>query len=107
MGTYRGTQGYNWIHLGIWGIVKMMIPIRVILGLYWGIMQKKMETTIMGHIGVIQGYMGGYQNYGPFLDPYYNTAPHLRYPKRNHNFDSHPYVIKTCIYTYVIFASRV
>ena len=27
-----------------------------------------METTIMG-------YMGGCQNYGPFLDPYYNTAP--------------------------------
>ena len=33
----------------------MMVPIRVILGLYWGyigviwgIMEKKMETTIMG-----------------------------------------------------------
>ena len=33
--------------------------------LYWGymgIMEKKMETTIMS-------YMGGYQNYGPFLVP--------------------------------------
>ena len=29
-----------------------------------------METTIMG-------YMGGGQNYGPFLDPYYNTAPNI------------------------------
>ena len=38
---------------------------------YWcnmGIMEKKMETTIMGYIGII-GYMGGCQNYGPFLDP--------------------------------------
>ena len=25
-----------------------------------------METTIMGYIGII-GYMGGCQNYGPFL----------------------------------------
>ena len=31
-------------------------------------MEKKMETTIMGS-------MGGCQMYGPFLDPYYNTAP--------------------------------
>ena len=22
-------------------------------------------------------YMGGCQNYGPFLDPYYNTAPNI------------------------------
>ena len=34
-------------------------------------MEKKMETTIMG-------YMGGCQNYGPFLDLYYNTAPNMR-----------------------------
>ena len=40
-----------------------MVPIRGIFGLYWGhigIMEKKMETTIMGS-------MGGYQNSGPFL----------------------------------------
>ena len=30
-----------------------------------------METTI------IMGDMGGCQNYGPFLDPYYNTAPNI------------------------------
>ena len=30
------------------------------MGLLWEIMEKKMEPTIMG-------YMGGCQNYGPFL----------------------------------------
>ena len=43
--------------------IKIRVPIRGILGLYWGhigIMEKKMETTIMGS-------MGGCQNYGPFL----------------------------------------
>ena len=35
--------------------------------------------------------MGGCQNHGPFLDPYYNTADILRVPKRDHNFDNHPY----------------
>ena len=53
-----------------------MVPIRVVLGSYWEIMEKKMETTIMGYIGMIE-YMGGCQNYGPFLDPYYNTAPNI------------------------------
>ena len=33
-------------------------------------MDKKMETTIMG-------YMGGCQNYGPFVDPYYNKARNI------------------------------
>ena len=33
------------------------------IGVIWGIMEKKMETTIMGYIGII-GYMGGRQNYG-------------------------------------------
>ena len=41
-----------------------------------GIMEKKMETTTMGYIGII-GYMGGCQNYGPFLGPHYNTAPNI------------------------------
>ena len=37
-------------------------------------------------------YMGGCQNYGPFLGPYYNTAPIiLGTPKRDHNFDNYPY----------------
>ena len=33
-------------------------------------MENNMETTIMGD-------MGGCQNYGPFLDPYNNTAPNI------------------------------
>ena len=36
----------------------------------------------------------GCQNYGAFLGPYYNTAPnYLGYPKRDHNFDNHPFTI--------------
>ena len=70
-------------------VVKVMVPIRVVLGLYWGIMEKKVETTIMGYIG----YMGGCQSYGSFFDPYYTTAPNiLKYPKRDHKFDNHPYI---------------
>ena len=30
-----------------------------------------MEATIIGL------YMGGCQTYGPFLDPFYNTAPNI------------------------------
>ena len=60
-------------------------------GLYWGIMEKKMETTIMGYIGII-GYMGGCQNYGPFLGyPTYQVPYYNRDPKRDHNFDNHPF----------------
>ena len=40
-------------------------------------------------------HMGNCQNYGPFLDPYYNTGPNtgpnLGDPKRDHNFDNSPY----------------
>ena len=35
-----------------------------------------MEATIMGYIGII-GNMGGCQNYGPFLDPYYTMARNI------------------------------
>ena len=27
-------------------------------------------------------HLGGYQNYGPFLDPYYDTAPNIWVPKK-------------------------
>ena len=30
-----------------------------------------------GPLGWVLGHMGGYQNYGPFLGPYYNTAPNI------------------------------
>ena len=49
-----------------------------ILGLYRGyigIMEKKMETTTIGVVGVYK--VGDCQNFGPFLDPYYNTAPNI------------------------------
>ena len=36
--------------------------------------------------------MDGCQNYGPFLDPYYKYGTYnLGYPKKDHNFDNHPY----------------
>ena len=36
--------------------------------------------------------MGGCENYGPFLDPYYNTAPNTEgTQKGDYNFDDHPY----------------
>ena len=39
--------------------------------------------------------MDGCQNYGPFLDPYYNTAPNIwRTQKGDHNFDNHPHDVK-------------
>ena len=42
--------------------------------------------------------MGNCQNYGPFLGPYYNTGPNtgpnLGDPKRDHNFDNHPYMVR-------------
>ena len=31
---------------------------------------------IIAYGGGLEDYMGGCQNYGPFLDPYHNTAPH-------------------------------
>ena len=35
--------------------------------------------------------MGGCQNYGPVLGPYYNTAPIIvGYPKRDLNVDNYP-----------------
>ena len=46
-------------------------------------------------------YMAGCQNDGPFLGPYYNTAPnYLGYPERDHSFDNHPYMyVYTDVYT--------
>ena len=36
-------------------------------------------------------HVGGCQNCGPLLGPYYSTAPiNLGYPKRDPNFDNHP-----------------
>ena len=44
---------------------------------------------------MMEVYMGGCQNYGPFLGPYnitgLNTGPNLGDPKRDHHFDNPPY----------------
>ena len=42
--------------------------------------------------------LGGCEKYGPFLDPYYNTAPNTwGTQKRDHNSDNHPFgVLKVC-----------
>ena len=37
--------------------------------------------------------MGGCQNYGPFLGPYFHTGPYLGDPERDHNFDNPPYEV--------------
>ena len=42
-------------------------------------------------------YVGGCQNYGPFLGPYYNTRPNLGDPKRDHNVDNPPYGVQGCM----------
>ena len=44
-----------------------------------------MKTTVP----IKKGYMDGCRNYGPFLDPCYDTAP-LGYPQRGHNSDNCP-----------------
>ena len=59
MGLYwvyvRVILGLYWVYIGfILGLYSGYI------GVIWGIMEKKMETTITG-------YMGGCQNYAPFL----------------------------------------
>ena len=38
----------------------LLYSLPLYIGVIWGIMEKKMETTIMGYIGII-GYMGACQ----------------------------------------------
>ena len=51
--------------------------------------------------------MGGCQNYGPLLDLYHNTGPntgpYLGDPKRDHSFDSPPYLL---IFAYITLYTR-
>ena len=52
---------------------------------------------------VPQCKMGGCQNYGPFLCPYYNTAPFIQgTQKRDHNFDNHPNGSRTLLTTHTL-----
>ena len=47
------------------------------------------QNTIISKAQGPRGHASGCRNYGPFLDPYYNTVPNiLGYPKRDHNFDN-------------------
>ena len=49
------------------------------------------EHAFPNEAGEVCSQMGGCQKSGPFLGPYYITAPNiLGYPKRDHNFDNHP-----------------
>ena len=57
---------------------------------FWGnigIMENKMEATIMGLYGVVIKIMVLYWGTLNIRGPYYN-----RDPKTHHNFDNHPYV---------------
>ena len=40
-------------------------------------LQRPSDTGRCPHIGLCKDNMGGYQNHGPLLDPYYNTAPKI------------------------------
>ena len=67
-----------------------MVPIRVILGLYWGYMGENGKENGNYYIG-LYGWLSklwslfGYPKYEV---PYYN-----RDPKRDHNCDNHPGVV--------------
>ena len=55
------------------------------IGVIWGMMEKKMETTIMGS-------MGGCQNDGPCVATLnIRCRTVIMIQKRDHNFDNHPY----------------
>ena len=59
-----------------WVVVKTMVPIRVILGIYWGCMGDNGKEN-GNYCSILGLYLGGCQNYGPFLGPYYSTAPNF------------------------------
>ena len=69
IGLYRGYVGYVYTYMelfrGYMGGV-MLDDMGVIQGLYWD------NGKENGNY-----YMAGCQNYGPFLGPYYNTAPNI------------------------------
>ena len=45
-----------------------------------------------GRLAKIPIHMGGCQNYGPFLVPIIIRHLMFRVPKKDHNFDNHPYL---------------
>ena len=79
-GAFRNSKPF-------WVVVKILVPIRVILGLYWGCMGNNGKGN-GNYCSILGLYLGGCQNYGPFLDPFHNTAPILlsRVPKNGPYF---------------------
>ena len=87
---YGGFQKFGGTWLGV-----PMIRTRILWGLYWGplfwettIYRKKCLAAVSARVTVamlvVVGVaavdfcqLGGCQNSGPFLDPYYNTAPNI------------------------------
>ena len=62
------------------------------MGSGWSVLQSSDVQKASKESGRLLSDMSGCQNYGPFLGPQYSTAPNiLGYPKRDHNFDNHPY----------------
>ena len=48
------------------GTLRSMVPIRVILGLYWGYMGDNGKEN-GNYYSILGLYLGGCQNYGPFF----------------------------------------
>ena len=54
------------------------VPPRVIQGCVGvGLYNKRAVGSTTQKLRAHYSHMGGCQNYGPFLDPYYNTAPNI------------------------------
>ena len=51
-----------------------MIPV-VVMGCVFVVAAETVAVLEFSHLLFL--YMGGCQNYGPFLDPYYNMAPNI------------------------------
>ena len=72
-----------------WGF-RVSVSVFTCLGLRGGLQVLQLRARAKRLLSL----MGGCQNYGPFLDPYYNTGPNtgpiLGDPKRDHNFDKPP-----------------
>ena len=64
----------------------------------FGYSQIYKPTCNLIYLQLNESYMGDCQNYGPFWGPYYNTGPNtgpnLGDPKRDHNFDNPPHLVK-------------
>ena len=87
-GSQCGSVFGNVFRLGVWFVVvsfevclvvSWVVCLGVRLGPFRGSPREAPDTKhIPKHISKHKKtHMGGCQNYGPFLDPYYNTAPNI------------------------------